>query len=83
MPAAPWPGKDSQDSGSAGSAALLLLTFYIPLQAGNAIFVSGAVPVLLIKCSSERGEKREFWCIMTQTLTPDRPSNPLIENSVE
>lgn len=38
---------------------LLLLTYYIPLQAGNAIFVPGAVPVLLFKFSSGGGGKKE------------------------
>lgn len=52
MPAAAWPGKDSQE--------LLLLTDYIPLQAGNAIFVPRAVPVLLFKFSSEREKKGVF-----------------------
>lgn len=55
VPAAAWPGKDSQDSGSA--EVLLLLAYCIPLQAGNAIFVPRAVPALLFKFSSQRGEK--------------------------
>lgn len=60
MPAPAWPGKDSQHSGSAGSAVLLLLTHYIPLQTGNAISVPRAVPVLLFKFSSDRVKKRGF-----------------------
>lgn len=28
------------------------------------------------------GKKRSFFCTMIQTLTPDRPSNPLSEKSV-